>query len=141
MLTFDWDEVTVGDSRVQEALACLIEEFGNYQVHVRVSSSGEGLHVVIAERTYDHDNGKSHLIPHPLEPEQSQQWRIKFAEEPWLLECKGRLESDRPRAQVGLAIGRLFGNKNGALSGPWMLATQCLQEQEVISEVIGEPHG
>ena len=40
MLTFDWDEVTLGDSRVQEALACLIEEFGNYQVHVRVSSSG-----------------------------------------------------------------------------------------------------
>jgi len=141
MLTFDWDEVTLGDPRVQEALACLIEEFGNYQVYVRVSSSGEGLHVMIAERNYDHNNGKSHLVPRPLEPEQSQHWRIKFADEPWLLECKGRLESDRPRAQVGLAIGRLFGNKNGDISGPWMLAEQCLQEQEVISEVIGELHG
>ena len=101
MLTFDWDDVGISHPRVQKALNRLIEEFGPWNVYVRLSSSNEGLHVIIAEKKYDDSIGKALLIPISLEPEQSQQWRTKFAEEPWLLECKGRLESDRPPRSSG----------------------------------------
>ncbi|MBO66741.1 MAG: hypothetical protein CL398_00365 [Acidiferrobacteraceae bacterium] len=138
MLTFDWDDVGISHPRVQKALNRLIEEFGKWYVYVRMSSSTNGLHVVIAEKTYDEALGKTILTAIPLEPEQSQQWRTKFAEEPWLLECKGRLESDRPRAQVGLAVGRLFGQKNGDSCGPWVTAARALQEESVIQELQDE---
>lgn len=138
MLTFDWDDVGMSHPRVQKALNRLIEEFGKWHVYVRLSSSTHGLHVVIAEKKYDDSIGKTTLVPISLEPEQSQQWRTKFAEEPWLLECKGRLESDRPRAQVGLAVGRLFGQKNGDSCGPWVGAARALQEEAIVQELEDE---
>ena len=138
MLTFDWDDVGISHPRVQKALNRLMEEFGQWNVYVRLSSSTHGLHVVIAEKKYDDSIGKTTLVPISLEPEQSQQWRTKFAEEPWLLECKGRLESDRPRAQVGLAVGRLFGQKNGDSCGPWVAASRALQEEAIVQELEDE---
>ena len=42
-LTFDWDDLSLDDEEVVEALNYLVDEFGTESVWVRVSSSGNGL--------------------------------------------------------------------------------------------------
>ena len=51
-LTFDWDDVNFDHPKVQNALKHLCQIFDN-KVWYRISSSGSGLHIIIAELTYD----------------------------------------------------------------------------------------
>ena len=48
-LTFDWDDISFDDERVIDALNQLTDIFGMGSVWYRVSSSGNGLHVMIGE--------------------------------------------------------------------------------------------
>ena len=78
-LTFDWDDITVADATVQKALQTLLAEFGP-RVWVRTSSSGNGLHVMIAELTYDSLFGVV-LSPVPMSLSDQMLWRKVFSEE------------------------------------------------------------
>ena len=51
-LTFDWDDVSITDTKVQAALNDLDKDFPS-KVWYRLSSSGTGLHVIIGELSYD----------------------------------------------------------------------------------------
>ena len=48
-LTFDLDDMTIEDEKVVDLLNWLCEEFGTENVWYRISSSGDGLHVMIGE--------------------------------------------------------------------------------------------
>ena len=127
-LTFDWDDITVADATVQKALRTLLSEFGP-RVWVRTSSSGTGLHVMIAELTYDSLFGVV-LSPSPMSLADQMLWRKVFSEDPWKLECAGRLFSDQVRSAEGFRTSRVFKSKNGGLSSEWTPAESVLPDTE-----------
>jgi hypothetical protein len=116
-LTFDWDDVGISDKVVQKALAELNSDFSQ-RVWYRVSSSGTGLHVIIAELAYDTSFG---LILNPIKmPVETQfEYRAKYSEKPWNLECAGRFFSDQVRSSEGFRTSRVFVSKNGMQAGEW----------------------
>jgi hypothetical protein len=119
-LTFDWDDTDLENPKVSEALSYLSQEFGWEKVWVRVSSSGTGLHVIIARPEMNMDLTQN-LVPEPMDTETQFYWRKIFSEDPWNLECQGRFISDSARAQAGFTTSRIFGVKNGESCGPWNL--------------------
>ena len=66
------------------------------KVWYRISSSGTGLHVIIGELSYDTLFG---MVFNPVEikPDTQFTYRKKFSDEPWSLECEGRMYSDQVR--------------------------------------------
>jgi hypothetical protein len=125
-LSFDWDDVSLDDQHVRSALKYLAEEFGSTVVWLRESSSGNGLHILIAEMTLS-ESGWPSLVPLPIESDEQMVWRHKLADKPWELECRGRFVSDTLRQEVGLRTGRTFKVKNGSLSGPWKFVGEILE--------------
>lgn len=116
VLTFDWDDVSIDNDIVQQALSQLAESFGPERVWYRVSSSGQGLHVLVGELddTY-------HLRPLAVDSDISFQWRSRFHKEPYSLECGGRLRADNERQAHGFPVGRLFSHKDQLSAGEWLL--------------------
>ncbi len=119
-LTFDWDDTSLENPKVGKALSYLSQEFGWDKVWVRVSSSGTGLHVIIARPEINMDLTQN-LVPEPMDSEMQFHWRRIFSEDPWNLECRGRFICDSARAQAGFTTSRIFGVKNGESCGPWNL--------------------
>lgn len=119
-LTFDWDDVSITDPIVQSALAELDSRYP-LRVWYRVSSSGAGLHLVIAELVWDSSTGTMQTQPVDFPESLTLEIRAEFSEPPWGLECRGRLISDSVRTQNGYRTGRLFSAKNQNLAGGWML--------------------
>ena len=117
-LTFDWDDVCIQDTKVQAALNNLEEDFPS-KVWYRISSGGTGLHVMIGELSYDTLFG---MVFSPIEMKQDTQfvYRKKFSEEPWSLECQGRMFSDQVRSAEGFRTSRVFKSKNGNQSSSWI---------------------
>ena len=113
-LTFDWDDLTIEDDRVQTALHELIIIFGNDQVWYRVSSSGNGLHIMIADIILDDESGESILQPIEMDSEKQIEYRKSFE-----LECRGRLISDSVRKTQGFRTSRIFRTKNGRKVSKW----------------------
>ncbi len=113
-LTFDWDDLTIEDDRVQTALHELIIIFGNDQVWYRVSSSGNGLHIMIADIVLDDESGESILQPIEMDSEKQIEYRKSFE-----LECRGRLISDSVRKTQGFRTSRIFRTKNGRKVSKW----------------------
>lgn len=124
-LTFDWDDISLDDPHVRSALQYLAAEFGSTLVWLRESSSGTGLHIMIAEMTLT-EAGWPSLVPLPIELDEQMVWRHKLADKPWELECRGRFVSDTLRQKVGLRTGRTFKVKNGSQSGPWKFVGEIL---------------
>ena len=100
-LTFDWDGTDLENPMVVKALNYLEDEFGWGKVWVRISSSGDGLHVIIADMKIADMDMSQVLIPDEMDTETQFQWRKVFSEEPWSLECRGRFISDSARAKSG----------------------------------------
>jgi hypothetical protein len=119
-MNFDWDDVSISNPQVIMALNQLNKKFGLGKVWYRTSSSGTGLHVMIAD-LYPVNKNPHHLELRPFDFSDDLvfQWRQYLAAEPFGLECSGRLTADRERAAHGFRIGRIFFNKNGNNSGPW----------------------
>ena len=68
-LSFDWDGVLRGEPLVEDALNSLAEDFGWTRVFYRTSSSGTGLHILIAELSLDMNLEQSlHPISFPKKP-------------------------------------------------------------------------
>lgn len=118
-LTFDWDDVSLETPNVQKAIKELVSLYGEGNVWYRISSSGTGLHLVIANLTWDAELMKSNLTPQEFEVEEVMAIRNLFADEPWKLECRGRLITDSMRQQGGTTWGRIFTMKNSNKSGEW----------------------
>ena len=127
-LSFDWDDVCISDTKVQQALRELNKDFAQ-RVWYRVSSSGTGLHVIIGELSYDTLFG---MIFNPLQVAQEVQfeYREKFSQDPWNLECLGRFFSDQVRSQEGFRTSRVFISKNGKQAGEW----QHFTLEEMVNE-------
>lgn len=119
-LTFDWDDVSLDETIVKNAIKELVFIFGQGTVWYRISSSGTGLHLVIANLRWDEETMQSILTPKDFEDEVVMSLRNIFADEPWNLECKGRLITDSMRQQGGTVWGRVFTLKNGNVSGEWL---------------------
>ena len=117
-LTFDWDDVSITDTKVQAALNDLDKDFPS-KVWYRISSSGTGLHVIIGELSYDTLFG---MVFSPIEINSKTQftYRKKFSDEPWSLECEGRMYSDQVRSAEGFRTSRVFKSKNGNQSSEWV---------------------
>ena len=113
-LTFDWDDLTIADDKVQKALHELITLFGNDRVWYRVSSSGNGLHIMIADIILDEVSGASILQPIEMDSEKQIEYRKSFE-----LECRGRLISDSVRKTQGFRTSRIFRTKNGKKVSKW----------------------
>ena len=107
-LSFDWDNISFEDERVQKELEQLTKEFGNEFIWYRESSSNLGLHVIVAELYFDNITGEFILIPLPLSFEKQMEYRQKTK-----LECRGRNFSDLIRKDYGLRTSRIFEIKNG----------------------------
>ncbi len=120
-LTFDWDDTDLENPVVVKALNYLEDEFGWGKVWVRISSSGGGLHVLIADMKIADMDMTQVLIPDEMDTETQFQWRKVFSEEPWSLECRGRFISDSARAKTGFTTSRIFGVKNGQQAGHWKM--------------------
>ena len=56
-LTFDWDDVEQDEPIVQTALQELQQRFGVGTIWYRISSSGEGIHVIIANLSWNANLG------------------------------------------------------------------------------------
>jgi len=113
-LTFDWDDISIEDERVQEELNNLCNEFGDEFVWYRESSSTQGLHIIIAELSFLKDRGEFVLIPLPLSFKRQMEYREKTQ-----LECRGRNFSDLIRKDFGLRTSRIFAVKNGLRVSEW----------------------
>ncbi len=113
-LTFDWDDLTIENDKVQTALNELILIFGNDRVWYRVSSSGKGLHIMIADIILDEESGESILQPIEMDSERQIEYRKSFD-----LECRGRLISDSVRKTQGFRTSRIFRTKNGKNVSKW----------------------
>lgn len=113
-LTFDLDDMSIDDERVVKLLNWLLDEFGSEYVWFRTSSSGDGLHVMIAELVYSESLGIPELVP-ILFPTDVQMKYREMVE----IECRGRRISDSYRKQVGMRTSRVFKMKNGRESGEW----------------------
>ena len=116
-LNFDWDDVSLDHPMVQQALSHLATQFPD-QVWYRVSSSGTGLHVLVAELSPELE-----LIPADFTAEEVMKMRSQFwtpAPDGFGLECGGRLRADRERLAHGFSIGRLFAVKNDNEVSAWI---------------------
>ena len=113
-LSFDWDNISFEDERVQKELEQLSKEFGNEFIWYRESSSNSGLHVMVAELYFDRTQGDFVLVPLPLSFEAQMEYREKTE-----LECRGRNFSDLIRKDFGLRTSRIFAIKNGLSVSPW----------------------
>ena len=120
-LTFDWDDVESNDPIVESALQELTDRFGYGNIWYRISSSGEGVHVIIASLKWNGEQGKMEMEPTTFEMDYTLQIRKEFAEPPWGLECKGRLISDSVRIKHGFRTGRIFSAKNDKVAGEWKM--------------------
>ena len=119
-LTFDWDDVSINDPIVLEALAELSSRYPP-RVWYRISSSGTGLHLIIAELLWDSSTGTMQVTPVDFSESETFRIRTEFSAPPWGLECRGRLISDSVRSVNGYRTGRLFSAKNNNLAGGWIL--------------------
>ncbi len=113
-LTFDWDGVSIEDELVNVELEELFDFFGEGKVWYRISSSGNGIHVMIADMYYEPTTNQVLLKPIPLESKTQMEFRKKS-----LLECQGRFISDIHRMRNGLRTSRVFIVKNGSKSSEW----------------------
>ena len=113
-LTFDWDDISLSDDKVQAELEWLCIEFGEEWVWVRESSSKTGLHVMIAELQLNPQTKEFQLIPLPMSVDKQMQYREKTE-----IECRGRFFSDLFRKEMGLRTSRIFSVKNGLDVGRW----------------------
>ena len=113
-LSFDWDNISFEDERVQKELEQLSKEFGNEFIWYRESSSNLGLHVIVAELYFDNITGEFILITLPLSFEKQMEYRQKTK-----LECRGRNFSDLIRKDFGLRTSRIFAIKNGLSVSRW----------------------
>lgn len=113
-LTFDWDDISLSDDKVQTELEWLCIEFGEEWVWVRESSSKTGLHVMIAELQLNPQTKEFQLIPLPMSVDKQMQYREKTE-----IECRGRFFSDLFRKEMGLRTSRIFSVKNGLDVGKW----------------------
>ena len=113
-LTFDWDGVSIEDELVNVELEELFDFFGEGKVWYRISSSGNGIHVMIADMYYEPTTNQVLLKPIPLESKTQMDFRKKS-----LLECQGRFISDIHRMRNGLRTSRVFIVKNGSKSSEW----------------------
>lgn len=113
-LTFDWDNISIEDERVKDELDWLCSEFGEEYVWYRTSSSGLGLHVMIAEMIYDEVIFDFKLVPLDMSLEEQMRYREETS-----IECKGRFFSDMLRKKAGLRTSRIFNVKNGNKVGKW----------------------
>ena len=120
VLTFDWDDVSISNSKVQQALCQLTEHFGQERIWYRVSASGQGLHVLLGEL----DESFS-LLPIPIDDTESFRWRSYFYD--YGLECGGRLRADNERYAHGFPVGRLFSHKDNSEAGPWTVYKEFSQ--------------
>ena len=111
-LTFDWDDIFFEDAKAQEGIVELRKRFPDKYIYCRVSSSGEGLHLIIS------DSNES-IIPSQFEDDVVIAHRQDFLE--MGLECGGRLRTDLRRKAVGTKWGRLFSHKDGKACGDWFL--------------------
>ena len=115
-MNFDWDDVSLDHPQVIRALSELNSEFGFGRVWYRISSSGTGLHVIIADVAPNLT-----LLPLTFDDDFVFSWRQKLSAKPYGLECSGRLRADQERFAHGFRIGRIFSTKNNLESGPWQL--------------------
>ena len=113
-LTFDWDGVSIEDELVNVELEELFDFFGEGKVWYRISSSGNGIHVMIADMYYEPTTNQVLLKPIPLDSKTQMDFRRKS-----LLECQGRFISDIHRMRNGLRTSRVFIVKNGSKSSEW----------------------
>lgn len=113
-LTFDWDDINFDDERVIDSLNELNSIFGDGSVWYRISSSGEGLHVMIGDVILDEISGITILQPTPMTSNEQIKYRKMFD-----LECRGRLISDSVRAKQGFRTSRIFNTKNGKSVSEW----------------------
>jgi|TARA_R110002020_G_scaffold475894_2_gene713890 hypothetical protein len=113
-LTFDWDNISFDDERVQKELSQLSKEFGKEFIWYRESSSNSGLHVIVAELSFDKVIGDFILVPLPFSFEQQMEYRNQTD-----LECRGRNFSDLIRKDFGLRTSRIFSIKNGLSVSEW----------------------
>ena len=113
VLNFDWDDVSFDNLVVQQAFSHLATRYPD-QIWWRVSSSGTGLHVMVAELSPELT-----LIPRQFPEAEVIAIRSQFHGAPYHLECGGRLRADGERRAHGFSIGRLFAHKNGATAGEW----------------------
>lgn len=113
-LTLDLDDISIEDSEVIELMNWLSKEFGSESVWYRKSSSGDGLHVMIAHLVIAKLTGVPSLMPILMSVDEQMEYRNKIK-----LECRGRRISDSYRKEVGLRTSRIFSVKNGKESGQW----------------------
>lgn len=113
-LTFDWDDVSIDDQLVQAELEWLSDYFGAEYVWYRISSSGDGLHVMIGEIQISPQSGDFTIVPLPMSVEEQMAFREKTD-----IECRGRFFSDLFRKEMGLRTSRVFSTKNGKTVGEW----------------------
>ncbi len=123
-LTFDWDDVSLADTKVIEGLTLLTTLFPIEQIWIRTSSSKTGMHVMIADLLWDTTNGRSQLHPVAMSVSEQMQYRHQFVE--FGLECSGRLVSDTIRQTTTLQTSRVFGIKNGNRSEEWISCIEVL---------------
>lgn len=109
-LTFDWDDISFEDAKAQEGIVELKKRFPDEYIFCRISSSGEGLHLIISD-------SKESIIPTQYDDEVVISHRTDFLE--MGLECGGRLRTDLRRKAVGTKWGRLFSHKDGKACGEW----------------------
>lgn len=107
-LTFDWDDISIGEDRAIAGLLELKKRFEH--VFFRVSSSGNGLHFIISTSPYE-------VIPMEFTEEEVIAHRQDFLD--MGLECGGRFRTDMMRREAGTTWGRLFSVKNGVPCGEW----------------------
>lgn len=113
-LTFDWDNISLSDDKVQDELNTLCDIFGEEYVWIRESSSKEGLHVMIAEIQLDPKTMNLIIVPLPMTTEKQLEYRARTE-----IECRGRFFSDLFRKEMGMRTSRIFSTKNGRQVGDW----------------------
>lgn len=123
-LTFDWDNVSLDEPKVREGLELLAYDFPLENIWIRVSSSQQGLHVMIAQLIWEVGLGQYILEPIPMISEDQMQYRQKFVK--FGLECSGRLRSDIMRQVGNLRTSRVFFNKNGNTATKWQSYLEVL---------------
>ena len=58
--------------------------------------------------------------PVEIKPDTQFTYRKKFSDEPWSLECEGRMYSDQVRSAERFRTSRVFKSKNGNQSSQWI---------------------
>ena len=96
-LTFDLDDMTIEDEKVIYLLNWLCDEFGTENVWYRISSSGDGLHVMIGELVISNITGIPELNPILLSTEEQMKYRtqVEFVVGGVCLFARGKSSSRR----------------------------------------------